>query len=164
MAFLYRKACLADAGSIARVHVESWRSTYKEIVSDRYLDSLSIEEKKLKWERILSEDHHTMVSTTKDGVVVGFASVGRERSGEYEGELYAIYLVRDFQGKGIGKELFSRSISSLKALGCHDMFIWVLRENASKTFYYSYNPEIVKEETIIIGGEGYVEEGLLLSF
>ncbi|MGX1263295.1 L-amino acid N-acyltransferase YncA [Rossellomorea marisflavi] len=163
MEFHYRKACLADADGIAAVHVESWQSTYRGIVSDRYLASLSVEEKKVKWERILSEDHHTIVSTTKDGVVVGFASVGKERSGEYEGELYAIYLVKEYQGKGIGRELFSRSISSLKALGYHDMFIWVLRENASKTFYYSYKPEIVKEETIIIGDERYVEEGLLLS-
>ncbi|MHC8522911.1 GNAT family N-acetyltransferase [Rossellomorea sp. H39__3] len=78
-------------------------------------------------EGILSEDHHTLVCTTKDGLVVGFASVGRERSGEYEGELYAIYLLREYQGRGIGRELFSRSISSLKALGFQDMFIWVLR-------------------------------------
>ncbi|MCM2605255.1 GNAT family N-acetyltransferase [Rossellomorea marisflavi] len=164
MEFRYRKACLADAGGIAVVHVESWQSTYRGIVSDRYLDSLSVEEKKVKWEGILSEDHHTLVCTTKDGLVVGFASVGRERSGEYEGELYAIYLLREYQGRGIGRELFSRSISSLKALGFQDMFIWVLRENSSKTFYYSYQTEMVKEEPIIIGDEEHVEEGLLLTF
>ncbi|MEW5570140.1 GNAT family N-acetyltransferase [Rossellomorea marisflavi] len=164
MEFRYRKACLADAGGIAAVHVGSWQSTYRGIVSDRYLDSLSVEEKKVKWEGILSEDHHTLVCTTKDGLVVGFASVGRERSGEYEGELYAIYLLREYQGRGIGRELFSRSISSLKALGFQDMFIWVLRENSSKTFYYSYQTEMVKEEPIIIGDEEHVEEGLLLTF
>jgi HAD superfamily hydrolase (TIGR01509 family) len=38
-----REATPADAGAIARVHIESWRSTYRGIVPDEYLESLSHE-------------------------------------------------------------------------------------------------------------------------
>lgn len=40
---LTRKAALEDAPGIANVHVDSWRSTYKGIVPDTYLASLSYE-------------------------------------------------------------------------------------------------------------------------
>ncbi|WP_268876288.1 hypothetical protein [Rossellomorea aquimaris] len=41
------------------------------------------------------------------------------------------------------------------------MLVWVLKENPSKHFYYSFCPEIVKEQKISIGGKVYDEEGLL---
>jgi GNAT superfamily N-acetyltransferase len=39
---------------------------------------------------------------TPEDKIVGFASVGEERTGIYGGELYAIYLFHEYQRKGIG--------------------------------------------------------------
>lgn len=35
-----RKAVLTDAEGIAKVHVDSWKTTYANIVPDEYLDNL----------------------------------------------------------------------------------------------------------------------------
>jgi GNAT superfamily N-acetyltransferase len=158
----YRKAELQDAGSLAYVHVHSWRTTYQGIVSEEYLQSLSVEEREKRWVRILSEFHHTYVAETEDGEIIGFVSFGKERSGEYEGELYAIYLLEVQQGKGIGKKLFDIATSELKNMGFHTMWIWVLKENPSKLFYYKYKPVLMKEEILTIGNDPHLEEGLLL--
>jgi GNAT superfamily N-acetyltransferase len=159
----YRKAEIKDAGSLAYVHVNSWRTTYHGIVSEEYLQSLSVKEREERWVRILSDSHHTYASETEDGEIVGFVSFGKDRSGEYEGELYAIYLLKDYQGKGIGKELFEIAIRELKNMGFNTMWTWVLKENPSKYFYYKYKPGLMKEEILTIGNEQHLEEGLLLN-
>ncbi|MGM0754274.1 MAG: N-acetyltransferase family protein [Bacillota bacterium] len=160
--FRFRKADLKDAPGLAHVHVHSWRTTYEGIVSGEYLQSLSIEEREQKWVQILSGSHHTYVCEQDNGEIVGFVSFGKERSGEYEGELYAIYLLEEYQGKGIGKELFGIAAKSLKKQGYNSMWIWVLKDNPSKHFYYTFKPELIKEEVLTLGGESHQEEGLLL--
>jgi GNAT superfamily N-acetyltransferase len=160
--FRFRKANLQDSPGLAYVHVHSWRTTYKGIVSENYLQSLSIEEREQKWVQILSGTHHTYVCELEDGKIIGFVSFGKERSGEYDGELYAIYLLEEYQGKGIGKELLEIAATRLKKQGYNSMWIWVLKENPSKHFYYAFKPTLIKEEVLTIGGESHQEEGLLL--
>jgi len=160
--FRFRKANIQDSPGLAYVHVHSWRTTYKGIVSENYLQSLSIEEREQKWVQILSGTHHTYVGELDDGKIIGFVSFGKERSGEYEGELYAIYLLEEYQGKGIGKELLEIAATGLKEQGYNSMWIWVLKENPSKHFYYAFKPILIKEEVLTIGGESHQEEGLLL--
>jgi GNAT superfamily N-acetyltransferase len=160
--FRFRKANIQDSPGLAYVHVHSWRTTYKGIVSENYLQSLSIEEREQKWVQILSGTHHTYVCELEDGKIIGFVSFGKERSGEYDGELYAIYLLEEYQGKGIGKELLEIAATRLKKQGYNSMWIWVLKENPSKHFYYAFKPTLIKEEVLTIGGESHQEEGLLL--
>ena len=38
---MLRRANINDAAAIAKVHVDTWKSTYKGIVPDDYLSSLS---------------------------------------------------------------------------------------------------------------------------
>ncbi|BCB05389.1 GNAT family N-acetyltransferase [Bacillus sp. KH172YL63] len=160
---LLRKAVLQDAKGVAHVHVESWKTTYRGIVSNEYLQSLSKDSKEKKWSDILSNTHHTYVCELEDGEIAGFVSFGKERSGEYEGELYAIYLLEEHQGKGIGKKLFEIAMKELKTQGFNSMWIWVLKENPSKQFYYTFQPMLIKEAELEIGGGKYKEEGLLLN-
>lgn len=44
-----RKARLKDAEGIARVHVDSWRTTYRGIIPDDYLNGLSYEQRTELW-------------------------------------------------------------------------------------------------------------------
>jgi L-amino acid N-acyltransferase YncA len=80
-----REATMADVAAIARVHVESWRTTYKGLLPDDYLASLTYEQREPLWGEILSKPAgHHLVGVAEDdaGNVVGFASGGPERSGD----------------------------------------------------------------------------------
>ncbi len=44
-----RKAVLSDAKGIAKVHVDCWKTTYKYIVSDQYLNNLTYESREQLW-------------------------------------------------------------------------------------------------------------------
>ena len=112
MDILIRVAVPEDAASIARVHVDSWRSTYPGIVPAEYLDGLSYRSRESHWKGLLTTDRPEMsyfVAETQGGDIVGFANAGPEREGNrvYQGELYAIYILEEYQRMGLGRRLFS---------------------------------------------------------
>jgi ribosomal protein S18 acetylase RimI-like enzyme len=86
--------------------------------------------------------------------LVGFASGGRERAGEpgYAGELYAIYILDDFQRRGHGRELVRAVVAGLREMGLEDMIIWVLRDNQpARRFYERLGGVHVRTQPITIG-------------
>src|SRR2546425_305336 len=89
---MIRTATVSDAPAIARVHVSSWLSTYRGLLPDDFLASLSEMNYTERWKRVITEGTSKVVVAEDAAEVVGFASGGRERAGEpgYEGELYAI--------------------------------------------------------------------------
>lgn len=94
---LVREAQMADAVAIGRVLVETWRAQYRGVVSDDYLDGLTVGAQARRWELRLSDptsQAFAYVAETENGRVVGFAAGGAERNGDalYAGELYAIYI------------------------------------------------------------------------
>ena len=153
-----REAVLEDAEGIARVHVDSWRTTYKGIVSDTVLQQLSYEQRAENWRRGIGKNA-LYVAEDDSGNIVGFATGGKERSGNYDadGELYAIYLLKEVQGQGIGKKLTHLIARNLQDRGFGSMLVWVLDQNPSKQFYESLGGQPIDEALIDIGGEEFKE-------
>jgi L-amino acid N-acyltransferase YncA len=132
-----RGAAIADAAAIAQVHVDTWRTTYKGIMTDESLASLSYDQRQQTWEAAIRSPVRSTVLVAEDdsGQVVGFASCGAARGeNEFEGELYAIYVTQSAQGKGIGRELSNSVARDLKARGFNSMLVWVLADNPFRRF------------------------------
>jgi GNAT superfamily N-acetyltransferase len=110
----------------ARVHVESWQTTYAGIVPEAYLASLDVV-REGSWREWLGLDVDVFVAEM-DGEVVGFIGGGaiREPVEEFDAELFAIYLLRDVQRRGIGMALLKRLAGSLRERGFGSMMAWVL--------------------------------------
>jgi ribosomal protein S18 acetylase RimI-like enzyme len=149
-----RAATIDDAPAIARIHVASWRSTYRTMLPGDFLDSLSEDGYADRWRRFIGEEENLVYVIEDAGRLVGFASGGRERAGEvgYKGELYAIYVLDDFQRRGYGHQLVRKVVAGLKNLGLDDMIIWVLRDNAhAREFYERLGGVYVRAQAITIG-------------
>ncbi len=152
---LIRKATEKDAVDIARVHVESWRTTYKGIVPDLYLNNLSAEEREQNWLNGIKENG-VYIAEDESGEIVGFATGGKERTGKYQaydGELYAIYLLKTAQGKGLGRKLFEVIVDDLKKKGFNSMLIWALADNPACHFYEKLGGKRIDTAEIEIGGK-----------
>ena len=157
-----RTAKASDAAAIAQVHVDSWRTTYKGIVPDDFLASLSYEQRGQLWHQVLSDasgPSFVYVAEDARGKLVGFASGGPERTGDplYTGELYAIYLLAQHQGKGIGRQLAITLVSRLRQEGMTALLLWVLAENPSRKFYERLGGRPISEKTVMIGGVPLIE-------
>jgi GNAT superfamily N-acetyltransferase len=152
-----REATIADVAAIAKVHVESWRTTYKGLLPEDYLANLTPEQREPLWRKILSRPvGHSLDYVAEDhaGNIVGFASGGPERSGDqvYTGEVYAIYLLESWQGQGIGRQLIAAVVRQLIQRGFTSLLIWVLADNPSRRFYEALGGQPVREKLEMTGG------------
>lgn len=160
---LIREATQDDVPAIARVHVDTWRTTYQGIVPDHHLANLSYERRAKGWYQILNcapaEGSFTYVAEAEQGELIGFANGGRERSGNsiYSGELNAIYILQTHQGQGVGRRLVQAVAERLYQANMTSMRVWVLVENPACRFYAALGGNPIAEKEIVIGGKPLTE-------
>ncbi|WP_141524473.1 GNAT family N-acetyltransferase [Bacillus cereus group sp. BfR-BA-01352] len=141
-----RRAIKDDIPCIAKVHADSWKTTYKGIFPDEFLENITYEKREKQWENIFQqEDNHQFrfVAEKLDGTIIGFIDGGAERTGTYncDGELYAIYLLQEYQGMKIGQKLLQALLSECINNDMRSLLVWVVTNNPSKNFYEKFNPE-----------------------
>lgn len=145
-----REAQPGDEAGIARVHVDSWLSTYPGIMPDEVLNNLSYADREAQWqEAIENETTDVFVAEAPDGGIVGFAAGGPERSRDErsDGELYAIYLLDDVQGQGIGRRLTSTVADRLHQRGFGSLLVWVAAGVPACRFYEALGGRKLEERT-----------------
>lgn len=106
---IIRKANLNDAQGIAKVHVDSWRTTYKGIIPDVFLSNLSYAQRTDLWNKnIAKEDNYVVIAENNEDQIIGFADAWKRADNLTKGsvDLTSIYLLEEYQGNGIGKRLF----------------------------------------------------------
>ena len=93
------------------VHCASWQEAYRGIVSDRYLDTMTVE---ATTARARNFPENTIVAKDKDKVV-GFAvySPSRDEDLPDAGEVDAIYVLSEYYGRKVGYRLMNEAISRL---------------------------------------------------
>jgi ribosomal protein S18 acetylase RimI-like enzyme len=153
-----RRATPEDAAKIAHVHVDSWRTTYAGIVPDEYLAALNEGERETQWQHWLTSDTPIYVSEL-DNQVVGFIGGGpiREPIEDYDAELYAIYILQQAQGQGIGKALLRQLAAMLQTQGFSSMVVCVLDQNPARHFYMRTGAQFLASKEIEIGGATLAE-------
>ncbi|PYF08322.1 GNAT family N-acetyltransferase [Ureibacillus chungkukjangi] len=151
-----RKAVMADAAGIAKVHVDSWQTTYRGIIPDDFLNKLSYEQRTELWKRNISEvDNYVAVAEDEEGKIIGFASASKreENSTPNSSDLTSIYLLEEYQGQGIGKNILQHIFVHFKSLGLQKIFVDVLAENKTRHFYEYYGAKLYSTTQIKIGGK-----------
>lgn len=163
MDVVIRKAVAQDAAAIAQVHVESWRTTYCDLIPAQILDQLDVMQREQMWHGAMTHPQSTvnLHVAEVDRVIVGFVACGRERgnSEAYDGELFAIYLLEQFQRRGIGRALFQVGRDQLKASGYVSMLLWVLEGNRAIQFYETIGGQFVGTRSEELDGVTLNERG-----
>ena len=155
-----RTARAEDASVIGRIHVETWRDTYAGMLPDQMLVEMSDAVEGGQWARVLGGGRdRVVVAETEVGRVVGFGSCGRARAGGlgFEGEVYTLYVLPDFQGQGIGRRLLETLFKRLQSDGYRSALIWVLKENPAGFFYETMGGRPVATRTERLWGADVAE-------
>ena len=156
-----RAARLEDAGPIARLDVETWRTTYAGILSAPYLVGLSPERRAIGWANVIRrEPRDVRVAVTRDGDIVGFGSCGKCR-GEpgFTSEVFTLYVAPDWQNQGIGRRLLLAMFARLVSEGHSSAVIWVLRENPARFFYQRLGGKEVRRKLLPFNGTHVAASG-----
>ncbi len=171
---IVRPATPADAAGIARVHVDTWRTTYRGVVPDDFLARLAYDKSEARWTQTLgnpSGGQFAFVGVEeRSGEVVGFAVAGPERDGDptYTGEVYALYILQAYQRQGLGRRLMAACARELSRRGFGSVLVWVLADNPCRLFYETLGGRRLRAKPLTIGGTtlqeiayGWPEAGLL---
>ncbi|MFS0687786.1 GNAT family N-acetyltransferase [Sporosarcina sp. 179-K 8C2 HS] len=151
-----RRAKLDDASGIAKVHVDCWRTTYKDIIPNDFLNNLSYEKRTVLWEgNIARKDNYVVIAENNEGEIIGFADAWKRETNvvKNSGDLTSIYLLEEYQGRGIGKKLLKDLFLHFKQLGYEKIFVDVLEENKTRFLYEYYGAKLVEAVQIKIGGK-----------
>lgn len=157
-----RTAKISDAPAIARIHVETWRHAYRDIVPAAHLAGLDIAARTAKWTTSLAETpSNTIVAHVTTGEVHGWASWGKSRDADLavSGELYAIYVDHRRLSHGIGSHLMRWVCHDLYAHGYPTVALWVLQDNHPGMRFYTRHgfAPTGSRKTVCLGGQELVE-------
>ncbi|MDE2239623.1 MAG: GNAT family N-acetyltransferase [Rhodospirillales bacterium] len=141
-----RLATPEDAPALGEMHVAAWHETYKGILPDGMLASLSTESRAATWLQLLRDPvAHSEVEiflAHAVGGIAGFGACGRQRDKALEqagftGEISALYVLRAHQRLGLGTALMSLMAGALQQSGHQAAGLWVLRENETARAFYT---------------------------
>jgi GNAT superfamily N-acetyltransferase len=129
-----------DIATISRVYVESWKTTYEGLAPDAFVKGMNIEGASAVFRDSLNSTGHSYflhAAESSEGRIIGFADGGKERSHPEKGigEIYGIYLLKEFQGRGIGGKLFRACVQSFIGSGVDSMLVWVMEKSPYRKFY-----------------------------
>ncbi len=136
---IYRKANKNDAANIANLHAESWRNTYRGMLSDAYLDGDVFIERQIHWQKRFdnpSENQYVFVAEDDDQLA-GFVCVYGADDAKWGSLIDNLHVRPDLKGQGIGKRLINEGMNWARENypEC-GVYLWVFEANLpSRQFY-----------------------------
>jgi ribosomal protein S18 acetylase RimI-like enzyme len=150
-----RPARQTDACGIARVYVQTWQDTYRGILPDSYLDAMTVPKSERSFFQDLQSSRAiSFVAEKKSNEIVGFITGGDEsqRDWIYSGEIYTLYVQKDYQRQGVGLKLVAALANQLKGLGVFAMQVRVLKQNPNRRFYECINGIALCTQRLLFAG------------
>lgn len=152
-----RRACAGDAPGIAAVHVDTWRSAYASVLPDKFLARLSVPRLTHLYDCTIHMGVAVHVAISRNSAsppsIVGFSSARRSRNKALGGgEVETLYVLDDWQNRGLGGQLLRVSAKHLANQGCRSAFAWVLRDNPAGFFYERMGGKRIAVSTTHVAG------------
>ena len=113
------------------VHWQTWREAYDDLLPAEFQETMTLEKC-----RFFSQKYPENTLIAMDGKkVVGFISYGNYRDETIQaGEIIALYVLKDYYGKGVSKLLMHAAFVALDQFS--EIYLWVLKENKRAIAFY----------------------------
>ena len=167
MSIAFDEPMLADAEEIARVHVQCWQESYAGLLPPEFLRRLSADARVAQWQEAIS-DPDVFVRVARDaGRIVGFVSSGDAREDaakKADGEIFAIYILKAFHGRKIGRSLIAAAARFWLSKGRRNFIVLSMARNTqASAFYEALGGVQVYEGSFEIAGTRMADKGHLFS-
>lgn len=113
------------------VHWQTWREAYDDLLPANYQETMTLEKC-----RFFSQKYPENTLIAMDGKkVVGFISYGSYRDETIQaGEIIALYVLKDYYGKGVSKQLMHAAFVALDQFS--EIYLWILKDNKRAIAFY----------------------------
>ena len=132
------------------MHAESWRSAYRGLLPDAYLDGPIFEERRALWVarmRAPGADRRLVLKAVQGGMLLGFACVLLDAEPSWGALLDNLHVKPTLKRQGIGRQLFDRARHWIQATAPRtSMHLTVIEENVdARRFYERIGGKVVEQ-------------------
>jgi GNAT superfamily N-acetyltransferase len=155
---IVRSAHPTDCDAIAALHAWSWQTTYRNILSDDYLDHEVVDDRKDLWDarftKFDQQKHHVAVAVDGDRVI-GFVCVLLDEEPEYGALLDNLHVAPDRHRCGAGRRLMASAAHWVAAMQPDwAMHLWVYEQNEKTVTFYRAAGGIDVDQRVIVTPAG----------
>ena len=135
-----RTAGVQDLETVSRIHALSWKTAYRGILPDDFLNQLSYR----RWVAPLKDmmeqglEIRVIEEEEKPFGCITF-SAARDQAFAGWGEIVSFHLLLEARGKGYGRLLIQDAVRQLKEKGYSKIYLWVLEKNERARRFYEKN-------------------------
>ena len=128
-----RKATSEDSIIVGEVHSKAWKSAYRGIMPDDYIDKDTASKRTEEFLESIKDGKCTYFLLEESGQTAGVVKISEENDTL---EIDSIYILNEFRGNGIGRQ-FMDFIKAYRTQGM--IFLWVLEDNTKARRFYENN-------------------------
>ena len=132
------EAEIKDCYEMAIIKRDVWNTTYKGIYPDAKLNEMDIEKDKARFEKIITNPATSVFIAKNNQKICGYMSCGEPWRPflDYKQEIGSLYLLKEYQKQGIGKELFLVGRKKIAQNGYDKFFVSCNKYNLNAIEFY----------------------------
>ena len=133
-----RLATMADCKELSKLKLEVWNTTYRGIYPEDKFTNYNFEMNEGKFKNLVEHPSIDLYVVEEGNRLIGYMDYGTPiRPFEnYEQEIGLMYVLKDYQRQGIGKELFQLAAENMKQNGYHEFFVSCNKYNTPANCFY----------------------------
>jgi ribosomal protein S18 acetylase RimI-like enzyme len=133
-----RVAKSADVKKIARIHIDTWRVSFRGQSSEADLETRGVRRRETFWRGRLGQARGSVFVIERDGLV-GFCDFSPSRDKDADktvGEIAAFYVISDDLRMGAGKVLCCHALAQARKQGYKVITLWISASNGNAMRFY----------------------------
>ncbi len=135
-----RRATPADAVTVARIHVESWKIAYRGIMPEDVIARTDLAYRTRFWKERIADPEWPVFLLEERGVPLAFCQMVPSRDDGDDatrvGHVTSLHVLPQLRGRGHGRTLLDRVIAEFRRRGFTELTLWVLEENRHARRFY----------------------------
>ena len=138
-----------DCRSLATLKRRVWETTYRGIYPDEKLDKYDIDLNENKFKNMIKQKSQKLFVVLNESEIIGYMSCGKimRPFDDHTHDIGLLYLAKEYQGKGIGLDLFQFAKMELKNQGVTEFIVSCNKYNLpAQHFYKKMGGKIIKIE------------------
>lgn len=132
------KVADCDINDFGFIHSVAWHATYKNIASEDFLSQFTPQNRAAVFKKAIKNPNERFYIAKLNNKPIGILILDchPKDEDEYVGEVKALYLLPDYQGKGYGTEMMNFAIGDFTSLKKTKVILWVLEKNLKARHFY----------------------------
>ena len=128
-----RRMSVSDEAEVGRLYVTSWQAGYKGLLPQSYLDGLD----EWRWNSKFTDLPGSFVITEGETIVGhSCARLAADETMDGWGEVWTLYVLPEYWGRGYGRALLENSVNWLSRQGFDRVYLWALDTNTRARRFY----------------------------